>query len=99
MNFRLRRPIPWFIIMKITFSQILIAVVLSSFANASPERAQNILDKPVNISLNNTPLLDVVNNLQKKNNIKFIYSKNTVDMSHMVNAYFKDQPLIVVLDE
>src|SRR3569833_953191 len=99
MNFRLRRPIPWFKIMKITFSQILIAVVLSSFAYASPVRAQNILDKPVNISLNNTPLLDVVNYLQKKNNIKFIYSKNTVDMSQKVNANFKEQPLKVVLDE
>src|SRR3569833_1541461 len=99
MNFRLRRPIPWFKIMKITFSQILIAVVLSSFAYASPVRAQNILDIPVNISLNNTPLLDVVNYLQKKNNIKFIYSKKTVDMSQKVNANFKEQPLKVVLDE
>ncbi|HWZ03463.1 MAG TPA: STN domain-containing protein, partial [Mucilaginibacter sp.] len=85
--------------MKITFSQILIAVVLSSFAYATPVRAQNILDKPVNISLNNTTLLDVVNYLQKKNGIKFIYSKNTVDMAQKVNANFKEQPLKVVLDE
>ncbi|MGN6637376.1 MAG: SusC/RagA family TonB-linked outer membrane protein, partial [Mucilaginibacter sp.] len=85
--------------MKITFSQILIAVVLSSFAYASPVRAQNVLDKPVNMSLNNTTLLDVVNYLQKKNNIKFIYSKNTVDMSQKVTANFKEQPLKVVLDE
>jgi TonB-linked SusC/RagA family outer membrane protein len=51
------------------------------------------------MSLNNTTLLDVVNYLQKKNNIKFIYSKNTVDMSQKVTANFKEQPLKVVLDE
>jgi TonB-linked SusC/RagA family outer membrane protein len=99
MNFRLRKPIPWFKIMKITFSQILIAAVLSTFAYASPVRAQNVLEKPVNISLSNTTLLDVVNYLQKKNDIKFIYSKNTVDMAQKVNANFKDQPLKVVLDQ
>ena len=99
MNFRLRSPIPWFKIMKITFSQILIAAVLSSFAYASPVRAQNVLDKPVNLSVNNTTLLDVVNYLQKKNDIKFIYSKNTVDMAQKVSASFKEQPLKVVLDQ
>ena len=99
MKFRIRKPILWYKIMKITFSQILIAAVLSSFAYSSPLKAQDILDKTVNMSLGNTTLLDVLNYLQKNNNVSFIYSKNAIDVSKQVNVDFKNQTLKVVLDQ
>jgi len=99
MKFRLRRPIPWFKIMKITFSQILIAITLSTIAYSNPSKAQNILDKTVSISLNTTSLQEVVGYLQKKYDLKFIYSKNTVDLSQNVSANFENQPLKTVLDQ
>lgn len=99
MKFRLRKPIPWFKIMKITFSQILIAIVLSSIAYSSPLKAQAVLDKTVTLSLNNTTLLNVLNYLQKHNNVKFIYSKDAIDVSQTVSANFQGQPLKAVLDQ
>jgi len=99
MKFRLRRPIPWFKIMKITFSQILIAVVLSTIAYSNPLKAQNILDKTVNIQLNNVTLLDVLNYLETNNDVKFIYSKNAIDLSQKVSANYENQPLKIVLDQ
>ncbi len=85
--------------MKITFSQILIAAILSSFAYSSPLRAQDVLDKTVNISLSNTTLLDVVNYLQKNNDVKFIYSKDAIDFSKKVTVDFQNQSLKTVLDQ
>jgi len=99
MKFRLRSPIPWFKIMKITFSQILIALMLSGIAYSSPLKAQDVLDKTVNMSLKNTTLLDVVNYLQKNNNVKFIYSKNAINFSQRIDANFENQPLKTVLDQ
>jgi TonB-linked SusC/RagA family outer membrane protein len=99
MKFRLRSPIPWFKIMKITFSQILIALMLSGIAYSSPLKAQDILDKTVNMSVTNTTLLDVVNYLQKNNNVKFIYSKSAINISQKITASFENQPLKTVLDQ
>jgi len=99
MKFRLRSPIPWFKIMKITFSQILIALLISGIAYSSPLKAQNVLDKTVNMSLTNTTLLDVVNYLQKNNDVKFIYSKNAINISQRTTVNFENQPLKVVLDQ
>ncbi len=99
MNFGIRKPILWYKIMKITFSQILIAALLSGFAYSSPLKAQGILDKTVNMSLSNTTLLDVLNYLQKNNDVKFIYSENSIDVSKKVTVDFKSQPLKAVLDQ
>jgi TonB-linked SusC/RagA family outer membrane protein len=99
MKFRLRSPIPWFKIMKITFSQILIALMLSGIAYSSPLKAQDVLDKTVNMSLNNATLLDAVNYLRKNNNVKFIYSKNAINVSQKISANFNNQSLKTVLDQ
>src|ERR1700744_5152766 len=99
MKFRLRRPIPWIKIMKITFSQILIALMLSGIAYSGPLKAQDVLDKTVNISLTNTTILDVLNYLQRNNNVKFIYSKNAIDVNQKISANFENQSLKAVLDQ
>jgi TonB-linked SusC/RagA family outer membrane protein len=99
MKFRLRKPIPWSKIMKITFSQILIAVLLSSIAYANPLKAQNVLDKTVTLSLKEVSVQEVLNYLQKNNNIKFIYSKNAVNLSQKVTVKFDNQELKGVLDQ
>jgi TonB-linked SusC/RagA family outer membrane protein len=99
MKFRIRIPILWYKIMKITFSQILIAIILSSFAYSSPLKAQDVLNKTVNISLGDATLLDVITYLQKNNDVKFIYSKNAIDVSKTVSVNFENQPLKAVLDQ
>jgi TonB-linked SusC/RagA family outer membrane protein len=85
--------------MKITLSQIVITAMVSGITYASPLKAQNMLDKTVNIYLENTNLLDVLNYLQKTDNVKFIYSKNSIDLTKKVSVNFKNQPLKEVLDQ
>ncbi|WCT11428.1 TonB-dependent receptor [Mucilaginibacter jinjuensis] len=85
--------------MKITLSQIVITAMVSGITYASPLKAQNMLEKTVTVSLENTNLLDVLNYLQKTDNVKFIYSKNSIDVTKRVSVNFKNQPLKEVLDQ
>jgi len=99
MNFRLRRPIPWGKIMKITFSQILISVMVSSITYASPIKAQEILNKKVSITLSNTTMLEALRYLQKNNNVKFIYSASSLITDKHFSLSVTNQPLKAVLDQ
>ncbi|PWK80428.1 TonB-linked SusC/RagA family outer membrane protein [Mucilaginibacter oryzae] len=99
MKFRLRRPIPWGKIMKITFSQILIAIMVSSITYASPIKAQGILNKKVNVTLSNTTMLEALQYLQKNNNVKFIYSSGSLNADKRFSLNINNQPLKKVLDQ
>jgi TonB-linked SusC/RagA family outer membrane protein len=99
MNFRLRRPIPWGKIMKITFSQILIAIMVSSIAYSSPIKAQGILNKKVNVTLSNTTMLEALQYLQKNNDVKFIYSASSLDADKHFSLDINNQTLKTVLDQ
>jgi TonB-linked SusC/RagA family outer membrane protein len=99
MKFRLRTPIPWYQIMRITFIQILISTMLTGMAYSNTLNAQNILDKKVSISLNNTTLVDALTHLQKNDKVKFIYSSTAIDGLQKVSVNMENQSLKNVLDE
>ena len=99
MKFHLRKPIPWGKIMKITFSQILIALMISGVAYCSPLKAQDVLNKKVSISVKNTTLLNVLTDLQNNNDVKFIYSKNAIDVNQKITVDFENAPMKEVLDQ
>lgn len=99
MKFRLRKPIPWSKIMKVTFTQILLAALLSSMACAGTIKAQSVLEKSVTLSVKNIPLQDALKQLQKNSDIKFIYSKNSVNLGQRVTIDYQNRDLKTVLDE
>ncbi|MEN0052708.1 MAG: TonB-dependent receptor plug domain-containing protein, partial [Mucilaginibacter sp.] len=85
--------------MKITFIQVLLATMITGTTYSSSLKAQDVLNEKITISLNNTSLLDVIKQLQKSNNIRFIYSKNAINVSQLVSGDFKNRPLKDVLNE
>jgi TonB-linked SusC/RagA family outer membrane protein len=99
MKFHLRTPIPWYQIMRITFIQLFLSVVLSSMAYSNTLNAQNILDKKVSMSLNNTSLQNVLNYLQKNDNVKFIYSNTAINVDQQVSVNANNLSLKTILDQ
>jgi TonB-linked SusC/RagA family outer membrane protein len=99
MKFHLRRPIPWFQIMKITFSQILIAIVLTSIAYSNSLKAQDLLNKKVNLNVQNESLMDALKSLQKNSNVKFIYSKSSINLLKKITVDATDLTLKDLLDQ
>src|ERR1700754_3512930 len=99
MKFRLRTPIPWYQIMRITFIQILISTMLTGIAYSNTLNAQDILNKKISISLNKTTLVDVLNHLQKNDHVKFIYSTTTINGLQKVSVNIENESLKSVLDQ
>jgi len=85
--------------MKITLNQFLIAILLTSVAYSNSLKAQGMLDKKVNLSVQNISLVEALTDLQKANSVKFIYSKSSINIQTRVSISAVDQPLKVVLDQ
>ncbi|HEY5822909.1 MAG TPA: TonB-dependent receptor [Cyclobacteriaceae bacterium] len=65
-------------LMKVSATQLLLAILFGSFAFAGGSKAQGLLDKEVTISIRNVELKNALNKLEKLVDAKFAYSPNIV---------------------
>jgi TonB-linked SusC/RagA family outer membrane protein len=87
-----------FLIMKLTFVQILLVFILSVNAYGNPVRAQDALNKKVSIKAVNEEFRKVLIELQKLGNVKFVYSSNFVPVSKKISLQADNRKLSDVLD-
>ncbi|CAL1518695.1 TonB-dependent receptor [Chitinophaga sp. MM2321] len=99
MKINLQTRINWCKIMKITFSQLLIALTITGISYAGTMDAQTVLDRPVDLSVNNASLEKVLKKLEKSADTKFIYSTTLIDASQKVSFTVRGEALKAVLDE
>lgn len=99
MKLILRKPITWGQIMKITFSQIFIMLTLTSMAYSNALSGQEILDKTVSVSLKDVSLANALDYFKKQNDIRFIYSRNSINTEQMISVDVKDETLKNVFDQ
>ncbi|WP_207422185.1 TonB-dependent receptor [Desertivirga brevis] len=85
-------------IMRITLSQLIIAIILSGVSYASNGIAQGILDNSVKIEKTSSSLLDVLESIEKVAAVKFVYSKNLIDLNQEVDLSANNEKLSDVLD-
>lgn len=67
-------------IMKITLSQLIIVLVMSSISYAAPSKAQGVLNSAIRINEQRTSLQAALGKLEQLAGIKFVYSKNLIDV-------------------
>lgn len=84
-------------IMKITFSQLLIALILSSVAYSKSTNAQ-ILDKIVSVTIKEPNLESALKVIEKSAGVKFVYSKSIIKTDNQVNYSATSQRLDAVLN-
>ncbi|QEC53768.1 TonB-linked SusC/RagA family outer membrane protein [Anseongella ginsenosidimutans] len=97
MNFIVQ--IDWRKIMRITFSQLVIAILFTCVSYAKDGLAQHVLDRQVDISVRKVSLTEVLSQLEAKTRIKFVYSENVVSTEGLVSIKAKHASLKTVLDE
>ena len=97
MKFFLLIPKPWCKIMKITLGQVIFAVIFSGLSYAKPGKAQVMLERPVTIDLNNTPLSNALKQIEKSADVKFIYSKSLIPTDQDVSLNARHEKLVNVL--
>ncbi len=74
-------------IMKFTFYQICLitSVILSSFAHTS--KGQSVLDKYINIRIEDKDVKEVLKNIEKQSDAQFVYSSNLIESDRKVSIF------------
>jgi len=97
MNFYLLTSIDWRRIMKITLGQLIIALFLTGMSYAENIKAQAILKKAVNLTVDNSSLGSTLRQIEKNVNVKFVYSRNIIQSDQEVSLIANDEKLESIL--
>jgi len=81
------------LVMRITMLQIAIAIVFAGGLYANRLSAQEILDKRVTISAQNTEIRKIISKIQKQTGVKFIYSPNTIGAYRKISCTANEKRL------
>ena len=99
MNLFLHDRIGLFKIMKVTLSQLAIAIVISGVAYAGNSVAQNaVLEKQLSLSAENSSLETVLKKVSAITAVKFVYSKDIIDASQLISINEHQESLGLLLD-
>ncbi len=82
-----------------TLLQIALYVLLANFCFAKGAGAQDMLNKPVTLSVQNTEVKKVINQLQNLTHVKFIFSTQAIDGNKKISFSVSNRTLKDVLDE
>ena len=84
--------------MKFTASQLVLMALLVSIAHALPVSAQEMLKRPVTLTVEKQPLGAVLAELEKNADVHFVYSPQVVRARQRVSLNAHNQPLAGVLE-
>lgn len=85
--------------MKISFQQILFAVLLSGITYAHTTKAQDVLSKTVSIDAEGIEMKKVLSIIEKQVDIHFVYSPSAIKSSQKITYKSNNKKLEVVLRE
>jgi len=100
MNFFLHDRIDLYKIMKVTLSQLAIALAISGVSYANSSKAQNVvLQQHLNLSEKNTTLKSVLKKVSDITSVKFVYSKEVINADQLVSVDAQNETLEELLND
>src|SRR5688572_17352202 len=97
------RPIQevFYVIMRITFAQILVMVALTTLASATPlnTNGQGILDRKVSLNVNNEEIKFILSQIEKQTSVVFTYRPKVINSSKKISLKVDNALLREVLNE
>lgn len=98
----MNKPIPiqnlFCLLMKITLTQVLLMVILTSLVMASPSRGQGILDRKVSLNVQGKQIKSILNEIEKQTAVLFTYRPNQINASKKISITASDAKLVDVLN-
>jgi TonB-linked SusC/RagA family outer membrane protein len=85
--------------MKVTFLPVFFATVFSSIVFAGNNKAQDVFEKKISLHVQNESLKSTLSEIEKKIDVRFVYSDSKISLDGKVNAKFRDEKLGKVLEE
>jgi TonB-linked SusC/RagA family outer membrane protein len=86
-------------IMKITLTQVLLMVILTSLVSAGHLNGQGILDRRVSLDAENTTIKAILTEIEKQTSVVFTYRSKLIDDSRKVTFKMTDAKLAEVLEQ
>ena len=88
-----------FVIMRITLTQMLIMIVLTSLVSAATLNGQGIMDRKVSINVDNADIKSILTELEKQTSVVFTYRPSIIKASKKMSLNVSDASLQDVLRE
>ncbi len=85
------------VVMK-SLQQILIALLVTHLVLAAPTSGQNLLERKISLSLNDTSLDKALQKLEKVADVRFSYNSRSLPLKSAVSLHAENEPLSKVLD-
>lgn len=85
-------------IMKLTFSQLLILLIMTGISFAGSGRAQEILDEKLTLNIRNQPLKEILKKIEREVPVKFAYSRDAISSVEGLSISARNEKLSDVLD-
>ncbi len=96
---RLKRARLLYNIMKATFIQMTVAMIFSGVSIAFDNHAQEVLKREVSLELKDIPLIQVLKEIEKAANVKFVYSPARIHLDEKVSLEVSRERLGVLLSQ
>ncbi|PWJ58288.1 TonB-linked SusC/RagA family outer membrane protein [Dyadobacter jejuensis] len=87
----------WTTLMRFSFSQLLIAALISTLAFARTSEAQEVLNNKITLHLKNEAVGIALSRIEAQVNIKFLYSSSLIKADRTVSIHLDKEPLGVAL--
>lgn len=85
-------------VMKISITQVTIALIFSALAMANTNHAQSVLDREVSLNLKGVTLRKALSEIERETNVKFIFSRDRLKLNHRISHSFDKARLGEVLE-
>ena len=95
------RPIQniFFVIMRITLTQILLMAIFASLVSAADLKGQEILDREISVEAHDKKIKAILKDIEKQLSVIFTYRPDLIKVSEKVSVQLYDAPLREVLDQ
>ncbi|MCE7044556.1 TonB-dependent receptor [Dyadobacter sp. CY312] len=93
--------IKWFLnkAMRITITQLVLSAVFCGITLARESRAQELLNKEISVRTESLEIKNILSQIEKQVNVRFIYSNNTIQARKRVSFTAMNSKLSDVLDK
>ncbi|WP_421943311.1 SusC/RagA family TonB-linked outer membrane protein [Pedobacter sp.] len=83
--------------MKISIGQLAFILLLAAVSYARPSRGQELLEKSININIENKTLGEVLKQIEMAAGVKFVYSRNFIKSGTLMNFQSRNEKLKFLL--
>lgn len=95
------RPIQdvFFVIMRVTLTQILLMVIFASLVSAANLKGQEILDREISVEAHDKKIKSILKDIEKELSVIFTYRPDVIEASKKVSIQTSSTPLREVLNQ